>query len=59
MKRFLAVILALCFAFMAIVDVKVASDGGSIRWGVYVGYLIGTVLLAYLAVRLWRRPRSA
>lgn len=58
MKRLLAVVLALAFAFMVAVDISVASGDGSIRWGIYILYLIGTVLLAYLAVRLWRRPKS-
>lgn len=57
--RLIAVILALAFVFMAAVDIKVISDGGSIRWGVFIGYLVGTVLFAYGAVWFWRRPRHA
>jgi protein-S-isoprenylcysteine O-methyltransferase Ste14 len=55
LNRVFAVILFLLFVFMAIVDVKVLTEEGSIRWGIFAGYLVGTVLLAYGAVWFWRR----
>lgn len=54
--RLVAVILALLFAFMLAVDIKVITSDGSIRWGIFIGYLIGTALLAYGAIWFWRRP---
>ena len=55
--RFLSVIVFLLFAFMVAVDVKVITTAGSIRWGIFAGYLVGTAVLGYLVVWLWRRPK--
>jgi hypothetical protein len=57
--RVIAVILGLCFLFMLAVDILVLTEEGSIKWGIYILYLIGTVILGYLTVWLWRRGKSA
>ena len=60
MNRLLAVIFGLAFAFMVIVDITVLTSDGSIRWGRYILFLLGTALLGYLTVMFWRRGgRSA
>jgi hypothetical protein len=55
MNRLIAVILFLASAFMVLVDVKVLTGDGSIRWGIFIGYLVGTALLLYGTVWFWRR----
>ena len=57
--RLLAVITGLAFAFMVAVDIAVLTEDGTIRWGRYILFLLGTVLLGYLTVWLWRRGKSA
>jgi hypothetical protein len=59
MNRLIAVILGLAFIFMVIVDIAVLSGDGSIRWGIFILYLIGTALLGYLTVFFWKRGGSA
>lgn len=58
-NRLIAVILGLAFVFMAIVDIAVLTGDGSIKWGIFILYLIGTGLLAYGAVWFWRRGGSS
>lgn len=57
-NRIIAVVLGLAFVFMAAVDILVLTEEGSIRWGIFILYLLGTALLAYGAVWFWRRGRS-
>lgn len=58
-NRIIAVVLGLAFIFMAAVDILVLTEEGSIRWGIFVLYLLGTALLAYGAVWFWRRGGAA
>lgn len=55
MNRLLAVLLGLLLIFAVIVDVKVITGEGSIKWGIFSLYLIATALLAYGTVWFWRR----
>jgi hypothetical protein len=57
--RFLSVVVFLLFAFMVAVDVRVLTTDGTIKWGIFIGYLVGTAVLGYLTVWLWRRPKRA
>ena len=58
MNRLLAVLLGLILIFAVIVDVKVITGEGSIRWGIFVLYLVATALLAYGTLWFWRRGGS-
>ena len=57
-NRLIAVVLGLAFLFMLAVDIMVLTEDGEIRWGRYILFLIGTVLLGYLTLWFWRRGRS-
>jgi hypothetical protein len=57
-NRLIAVILGIAFIFMVIVDITVLSSDGSIKWGIFILYLIGTALLGYLTLFFWRRGSS-
>lgn len=57
-NRLIAVVLGLAFVFMLAVDIMVLTEEGSIRWGIYILYLIGTALLGYLTLWFWRRGKS-
>lgn len=57
-NRLIAVVLGLTFVFMLAVDIMVLTEEGSIRWGIYILYLIGTALLGYLTLWFWRRGKS-
>ncbi|MFL5846670.1 MAG: hypothetical protein ACJ762_18460 [Solirubrobacteraceae bacterium] len=59
MNRLLAVILGILFIFAVIIDVMVVTGDGSIRWGIFILYLIATALLGYGALYFWRRAGSA
>ncbi|MCW2992347.1 MAG: hypothetical protein JWM73_2941 [Solirubrobacterales bacterium] len=55
MNRLIAVILGIAFIFAVIIDVLVVTGDGSIRWGIFILYLLGTALLGYGTLFFWRR----
>ena len=58
--RALAVLCILIAAFLVYAVIHAAASAGGARAGVAIAYIIGAIILALAAARLWRGPsRSA
>lgn len=56
--KVVAIILAALAAFLIYAVIHAASSAGGARVGVSIAYVVGALVLLYLAGRLWRRPAT-
>jgi multisubunit Na+/H+ antiporter MnhB subunit len=61
MKALLRVVAVLCILIAAVLVYAVIAalgSAGGAKPGVAVAYIVGAIILALVAARLWRRPAS-
>ena len=57
--RAVAVLFIAIAAFLVYAVIHAAASAGGARAGVAIAYIIGAIILALVAARLWRGPRAS